>query len=191
MSEIVENITSPSFSESIFKNNKNTANSDLMKEEIQVVEFILGDEQYAINLFDVREVMEYTQITRVPNSQVYFRGIIDLRGEVTPVVDLKSLLKIHTSHNLEEVDEQNCRLMVLDNHVINGRVSIMVTDVTSVSTFHINQIDTNSVQEMGDDAHIMGIIKKEVRTGSSFKTELVIWIDIADLLKGLEIGKGK
>ncbi|MDO8842066.1 chemotaxis protein CheW, partial [Methanocalculus sp.] len=47
---------------------------------VQVVEFVLGDETFAIDLFDVREVVEYTRISALPNSPSYIKGIIDLRG---------------------------------------------------------------------------------------------------------------
>lgn len=56
---------------------------DTKKKDIQVVEFILGNEHFAIDLFDVREVVEYTNITKLPNSPPYIKGIIDLRGEIT------------------------------------------------------------------------------------------------------------
>ena len=60
---------------------------------VQVVEFLLGREYFAIDLFDVREVVEYTHITHLPSAPEYIRGIIDLRGEITTIIDLKTTLK--------------------------------------------------------------------------------------------------
>ena len=56
---------------------------------IQIVEFVLGKESFAIDLFDVKEVVEYTTITKLPNVPAYIKGIIDLRGEITTIIDLK------------------------------------------------------------------------------------------------------
>ena len=64
------------------------------RESIQVVEFVLGKEHYAIDLFDVKEVVEYTSITKLPNVPDYVQGIIDLRGEITTIIDLKHRLNI-------------------------------------------------------------------------------------------------
>jgi purine-binding chemotaxis protein CheW len=61
---------------------------------IQVVEFVLGSEHFAIDLFDVKEVVEYTTITKLPNVPAYVKGIIDLRGEITMIIDLKHRLNI-------------------------------------------------------------------------------------------------
>ncbi len=61
---------------------------------IQIVEFVLGTELFAIDLFDVKEVVEYTTITKLPNVAAYVKGIIDLRGEITTIIDLKHRLNI-------------------------------------------------------------------------------------------------
>ncbi|ACL17559.1 CheW protein [Methanosphaerula palustris E1-9c] len=50
------------------------------EEEVQVLEFALGREQFALDLFDVREVVEYTPITPLPRMDSSILGIIDLRG---------------------------------------------------------------------------------------------------------------
>ncbi len=64
---------------------------------IQIVEFVLGKESFAIDLFDVKEVVEYTTITKLPNVPAYIKGIIDLRGEITTIIDLKHRLNITDS----------------------------------------------------------------------------------------------
>ena len=67
----------------------------------QVLEFLLGKEHFAIDLFDVREVVEYTPITQLPNTASCMKGIIDLRGEITTIVDLKDRLHIPDRRNTE------------------------------------------------------------------------------------------
>jgi len=55
----------------------------------QFLTFTLDDEQYAIGVAKVREVLEYTKITRLPRTAVFMKGIINLRGTGVPVIDLR------------------------------------------------------------------------------------------------------
>jgi len=152
------------------------------KELLQVVEFLLGRERYAVDLFDVKEVVEYTTITKLPNTASYMRGIIDLRGEITTIIDLKERLRIPTG---PDIDEENCRIIVLDEKITKAKTGIMVDDVLSVSTFDRNDIDSTSAADVDDDSAILGIIKKKVKEKEKEqeKNELIIWIDVKHLLR--------
>src|SRR5258708_38065815 len=62
-----------------------------VKEEViqqQYLTFFLADEEYAINIQRVKEITEYTTVTKVPKVPEWIRGVINLRGNVVPVVDL-------------------------------------------------------------------------------------------------------
>ena len=80
--------------------------------EIQVMEFLSGKEQFAINLYDVREVNEKNSITPLPKSPNYIKGIIDLRGEVTSIIDLKKRMSIIEDNNYSPISS---RIIVLDD----------------------------------------------------------------------------
>lgn len=58
-------------------------------ETTQYLTFKLEDEVYATDIAQVREVLEYSHVTKVPRTPEYMRGVINLRGHVVPVVDLK------------------------------------------------------------------------------------------------------
>lgn len=151
---------------------------------VQVVEFVLGKEHFAIDLFDVREVVEYTTITKLPNTPQYIRGIIDLRGEITTIIDLKQRLNIHEEST---VDETNRRIIVLDEKITKSKVGIMVDDVSSVSTFENSQVDRTSANGENADTSIIGIIKKQVHVKNKAVNELIIWIDIKSLLNDIQM----
>lgn len=55
----------------------------------QFLTFTLGDEVFALDIASVREVLEYTTITKVPRTPEYIRGVINLRGRAVPVVDVR------------------------------------------------------------------------------------------------------
>jgi purine-binding chemotaxis protein CheW len=60
----------------------------------QYLTFTLGDEDFAIEIAKVREVLDYTSITKVPRSPAFLRGVINLRGSVVPVIDLRMNLNM-------------------------------------------------------------------------------------------------
>jgi len=150
---------------------------------IQVVEFLLGDEHFAIDLFDVKEVVEYTTITKLPNTQEYVRGIIDLRGEITTIIDLKHRLNISKDSGTAL---ESSRIIVLDTRITGTKIGILVDDVTSVSTFEGNQVDYTSTSTSDKNTAILGIIKRKVKVKDKEKNELIIWIDIKQLLGDIQ-----
>jgi purine-binding chemotaxis protein CheW len=61
----------------------------MITETRQYMTFKLGDELFAIDVAQVREVLEVSQITKVPTAPDYMRGVVNVRGQATPVVDLR------------------------------------------------------------------------------------------------------
>ena len=147
---------------------------------VQVVEFVLGKEHFAVDLFNVREVVEYKTITQLPDTPAYIRGIIDLRGEITTIIDLKERLNIP---HVPGSSDENSKIIVLDDSITKMKTGIMVDNVTSVTTFDRSAVDTcTSAVEQKNDA-IIGIIKKKTREKDKDTTELLILIDIRHLVE--------
>ena len=161
----------------------NPGTHEKMTEPIQVVEFVLGTEHFAIDLFDVKEVVEYTTITKLPNVPSYVRGIIDLRGEITMIVDLKHRLNIPEER---AVSIESSRIIVLDDRIAKSKTGILVDDVTSVSTFEAGQVDYTSASVSKEETSIIGIIKRKIKVKDKEKNELLIWIDIRQLLGDID-----
>jgi purine-binding chemotaxis protein CheW len=149
----------------------------------QVLEFLLGKEHFAIDLFDVREVVEYTPITQLPKTASHMRGIIDLRGEITTIIDLKDRLHIPVEKNKKAEDG---RFIVLDEKLTGVKTGILVDDVLAVSTFEQRDVDEASTAGAGDDDAILGIIKKKSKDKENEVSELIIWIDIRQTLSMME-----
>jgi purine-binding chemotaxis protein CheW len=148
---------------------------------IQVVEFFLGNRHFAIDLFDVREVVEYTTITTLPSTPPWVKGIIDLRGEITVIVDLREKLHIRET---SEIPVEDQRIIVLDEKVTGKKIGILVDEVTSVSTFDTAEVDRDQDTFIRDGSAgtILGIIKKKVREKDKDQNELIIWIDVKKML---------
>jgi len=81
----------------------------MITETRQYMTFKLGGESFAINVAQVREVLEVSQITRVPTAPDYIRGVVNVRGQATPVVDLR--LKFGLP---QAADTVNTRIIVME-----------------------------------------------------------------------------
>jgi purine-binding chemotaxis protein CheW len=166
-----------------FAMQKESPNKQKELDSIQVFEFVLGDEHFAIDLFDVKEVVEYTTITKLPNVSGYVRGIIDLRGEITMIIDLKQRLNI-AEENAKSLESS--RIIVLDETIAKSKIGILVDDVTSVSTFEGDQVDHTSASISKEETSIIGIIKRKIKVKDKEINELIIWIDIKQLLTDID-----
>ena len=70
-----------------------------ISEVTQYLTFNLGDEEFALEIAQVREVLDYTTITKVPRMPEFLRGVINLRGNVVPVIDLRLKLGMSAAKN--------------------------------------------------------------------------------------------
>jgi purine-binding chemotaxis protein CheW len=162
---------------------KRSGDATSQTKTFEVVEFSLENEQFAIDLFDVKEVVEYTTITKLPNVPPYIRGIIDLRGEITTIIDLRNRLSLKESNGTAQ---ENSRIIVLDSTVARTKTGILVDDVTSVATFETSQVDYTSGAMNSEDTAIRGIIKKKVKVQDRETSELIIWLDIRKLIEEID-----
>lgn len=150
---------------------------------IQVVEFILGNDMFAIDLFDTREVITQTEVTPLPNTPPYLKGIIDLRGSITTIIDLKDLMHI----SAESKGKKNSRIIVLDRSISSKPVGILVDDVFSVTTYGQDDIDKENTSASDSHRDIIGVIRKKSKSvGEKEKGGLVVWLDIRRMIEKIE-----
>ena len=91
----------------------------MITETSQYMTFKLGNELFAINVAQVREVLEVAQITKVPTAPRYMRGVVNVRGQATPVVDLR--LKFGLS---ESPDTVHSRIIVMELE-LDGEATVL------------------------------------------------------------------
>ena len=60
----------------------------------QYLTFLIGGEEYAVSLLKVKEIIEYDVVTTIPKTPAWVRGVINLRGNVVPVIDLAGQVSI-------------------------------------------------------------------------------------------------
>lgn len=86
----------------------NNTHLELVKREGKYLTFALGKEEYGLEILKVREIIGYIDVTAVPQTPHYIKGVINLRGQVIPVVDLRTKFQMETC----EVTEQTCIIVV-------------------------------------------------------------------------------
>jgi purine-binding chemotaxis protein CheW len=104
----------------------------------QYITFKLGDELFAIDVAQVREILEISRVTRVPTAPAYMRGVVNVRGKAIPVVDLRQKFGLPTAG-----DTLNTRIVVMEVE-LDGEVTIVggladsVHDVIELEPAQIN-----------------------------------------------------
>ena len=109
--------------------------------EVQLVAFMLEDEEFAVDIHKVREVIKLPEITPLPRSVDFIEGVINLRGDIIPVVDL---CKRFSLHRPEERDEQSRIIIVeIDGSGEIGLIVDAVSEVLRISEDVIHPPPTN------------------------------------------------
>jgi purine-binding chemotaxis protein CheW len=127
------------------------------KQEMQVVAFQLGLEEYAVDIINVQEIIKLHKVTRIPRTEPYVEGVINLRGNIIPLFNLHTKFKLPARGSSED---QRIIVFQLDDI----KAAIIVDKVSEV--LHINTGDieaTDHVYQGMNASHINGIAKIEDR----------------------------
>lgn len=157
---------------------------------VEILEFDLGGESYAMDIGIAREIVEMLPITPIPRAPAHVSGLLNLRGEITTIINLHYILGIKP---VKDLKEQKIMVLVPDSFE-NTSVGVIVDEVHSVLTIDDNQIDMNiqGVAE-GLSDFVQGIIKLGVEESVKSEKEseeddgekrLIIWIDVKKILTG-------
>lgn len=116
----------------------------------------LGNEHYGIDIKYIDNIVRMQSITRVPKSQDYFKGVINLRGEVIPVMSLRLRFELKP----DEYTKQT-RILILKPEA-HGTIGIIVDAVKEVLTLESDQIEKPSSKNTADDKliYLSGVGKK-------------------------------
>jgi purine-binding chemotaxis protein CheW len=130
----------------------------------QYLTFTLDDEVFALNIGKVREVLDYLTITRVPRMPEFLRGVINLRGNVVPVIDLRYKLGMGTIQQSVDTCIVIVEIMLGDEITHMGALADSVKEVIALDPGQISpppklgiKIDNEFIKGMGkqDDKFLM------------------------------------
>ncbi len=134
----------------------------------QFVIFQLGDEEYGVNITQAKEIIKPSKITNVPNTNDYILGVINLRGQIVPVVDLRRRFNIKAS-------EHTGKKRIITVEVRGNLIGLVVDGVNEVVWVDMNELEPAPEVSSG--------IKQEFIEGvGKFDDRLLILIDLDKLL---------
>ena len=127
-------------------------------ERNEFLTFALGQESYGIEILKVREIRGYEVVTTIPNAPAFLKGVINLRGTIVPIIDLRIKL------NFAKVEYDRFTVVIIIN--VSGRVlGIVVDSVSEVMTLTPDQIrPAPDFAGAFDTEYLMGLASVDGRT---------------------------
>ncbi len=137
-------------------------------DEFELISFCIGDQEFCLDIMAVREIRGWTQATPLPHSPSYVRGVINLRGAVLPILDLKTRLGLG-------VTEVSPRSVIIVVHIGGRLVGLLVDAVSEIlATTKASIQPTPNVACDTVNRFVRGIIALEGR--------MVSWISLDHIL---------
>jgi purine-binding chemotaxis protein CheW len=135
--------------------------------------FRLDEETFGFELLSVREIIRLIDVTPIPRAPFYIRGIINLRGKIIPVVDLRQKFGLPGRPDTDV----SC-IIVVD--IGNTETGVVVDRVASVLSFDEGEIERSpTFSDTGETDYILGIGKREDR--------VVVLLDVAKIMAAREL----
>lgn len=153
----------------IFDQARDTAKAAAFKGETQqFLTFTVGEEEYGVDIMTVREIKGWTDTTRLPNTPDYMRGVMNLRGLIIPIFDLRARF----THQLTEATPKHVTIVLAAGE---RTVSILADTVSDILTVGSDEIKpAPEVETTVDQRYVTGLIAVEQR--------MVVILDIEKLL---------
>ena len=146
---------------------------------MQLVGFNIAKELFGVDILMVQEIIRSAPITAVPNSPEFVEGVINLRGDIIPVIDLRKRLNLFS----DKSETEHTWILILD---IQGRITGFIVDmVTEVLKIEEEQI------EHAPDIIVAGLESQYIRGVIDIDSELLILLDFNRILLIDEIKKLK
>jgi len=157
----------------IFDQTRETGKSLNKGDTQQFLTFTLGDEEYGVDIMTVREIKGWTETTRLPNTADYMRGVMNLRGLIIPIFDLRARFK-------GILTEATSKHVIIVLAAGSRTVSVLADTVSDILTVNSEEIKpTPELETTVDQRYVTGLIAVEDR--------MVVVLDIEKLLnKSLE-----
>src|SRR5215469_13935222 len=144
----------------------------LSGEVVQVVSFQLGSEEYGVDISQVQEIIRMVEITHVPRAPRFMEGVINLRGQLIPIIDLR------TRFGMTKIPPtKSTRIIVTE--IGNKRVGIVVDSVSEVLNLPMENVE--DAPEM-----IAGVGTEYIQGVGKMDERLIIMLDLTMVISGEE-----
>ncbi|WP_197524234.1 chemotaxis protein CheW [Nitratiruptor sp. SB155-2] len=152
-----------------------------IKEEERVIAFMLNDELIGINIKNVTKITKKLDISPVPKTPEYIIGVMNLRGNIVPVVNLKKMLDLPKS---DTIDQEY--ILIIDTEI--GNIGLMIDKVVGAITIENEEILPAPINSIGiDTKYVIGVIITDQEEKEHSKRNLLILLDTDKLFNKKEI----
>jgi purine-binding chemotaxis protein CheW len=148
-------------------------------DKVEVVVFTLKDtktkrsEIYGVNVKQIQEIRNVEKITRLPKSPEFVKGIMNLRGQIITIIDVKQKLDFDTN------DEENQNPSILISKINDQTLGFLIDDVDEVVRIDAKDIDRNTLENSDSASYLQGFVKT--------KDRLIILLDLEELILNTKI----
>lgn len=126
----------------------------VVAETIQYIVIRLGDEQYGIDIRSIDNIVRMQSITRIPKMPAYLKGVINMRGEVIPVISMRRKMDLE-----DDVITKTTRIIVLKLEQ-EGNVGFLVDEVKEVVTLSVNEIEKITYNAKDEKSSLINAVGK-------------------------------
>lgn len=147
----------------------------LSNDTLQLVTFSLGNEEYGVHIEDVEGVIRIPEITHLPQTESFLKGIINLRGDIIPVIDMRERF------NMESI-EYTQTTRVINIKIKDKLVGLIVDTVSQVIV-----LNKEDIEDAPDIIH--GISKEYIEGIGKYNDSMIIILKIEKVLTAEEIKK--
>ena len=134
---------------------------------VQLVGFVIGDEEYAVPILNIVEIIKPIEFTRVPSVPGYVLGVFNIRGSVIPLIDLRRKFNLPPINNTGDT-----RYIVMKGE--NNTAGFVMDRLTEAIRINKNRIDPAPETLSGDKGMIYGIGKREDSMLTILKVESLL-----------------
>ncbi|NEY99528.1 purine-binding chemotaxis protein CheW [Bacillus shackletonii] len=135
--------------------------------ELEIIEFQLQNNKFGIDVIKVKEIIQPLPVTFIPHAHPYMEGIVQLRGEVLPVIDLAKVLNFDNS-------EDRSKEKYIVSEFNQMKVVFHVHEVSQIHRISKQQVEKPSDMYASERQQVIGIIKKE--------NEMILMLDFESII---------
>lgn len=150
------------------ESDKSVSHTSGSNEILQLVSFNIGEEEFGVDILKVKEINRMSQITKVPNAPIFVEGIINLRGKVIPIIDLRKKLGL-----AKKDSDMHTRIMIIE--LDNQTIGFIVDSVNEV--LRINKAVTEEPPRM-----VSGIDSQYITSIGKLDDRMLILLDLGKIL---------
>lgn len=158
----------------MLSNFQNKKSNQVQREEKQFIVFSINKERFGVDVSQIKQIIPVMESTNIPNAPSFVKGVIDLRGDIIPIVNLRE--KLSYSNSSSQNKDTKIIIVELDNNIIGMEVD----SVTEMMRVYVDEINEPPTMVKGINSnYLYGVAK--------FQESLLILLDLSKILSEKEI----